>query len=84
MTRRSILIIALLAALAAPSCKEKIGPQPFPMPKVPSMISTGQEYANYMVSHFWQPFFSEDRVYSRDTSLVGGVTKDAFSKAFTD
>ncbi len=84
MTRRSILVIALLAALAAPSCKEKIGPQPFPMPKVPSMISTGQEYANYMVSHFWQPFFSEDRVYSRDTSLVGGVTKDAFSKAFTD
>lgn len=84
MTRRVVLIIAVIIVLTAQSCKEKPGPQPFPMPKVPAMISTGQEYANYLVSHFWQPFFSEDRVYPRDTSLIGGVTRDAFSKAFTD
>ena len=82
MTRRSVIIIALAAVLALSSCKDKIGPQPFPMPKVPTMISTTQAYANYLVSHFWQPFFAEDREYSRDTSLIGGVTKDAFSQAF--
>ena len=82
MTRRSVLIIVLSAILAVSSCKDKIGPQPFPMPKVPAMISSQKDYANYLVSHFWQPFFSEDREYSRDTSLIGGVTEDAFSQAF--
>ena len=82
MTRRSVLIIVLSAILAVSSCKDKIGPQPFPMPKVPAMISSQKDYANYLVSHFWQPFFSEEREYSRDTSLIGGVTKDAFSQAF--
>ena len=82
MTRRSVLIIALTAILAVSSCKDKIGPQPFPMPQIPGMISTQEDYANFLVSHFWQPFFSEEREYSRDTSLIGGVTKDAFSQAF--
>lgn len=82
MTRRSVLIIAMSIALAVPSCKDKIGPQPFPMPTIPAMISTPEQYADYLVTHFWQPFFSEDREYSRDTSLIGGVTKDAFSQAF--
>lgn len=82
MTRRSVLIIVLSAILAVSSCKDKIGPQPFPMPKVPAMISSQKDYANYLVSHFWQPFFSEEREYSRDTSLIGGVTKDSFSQAF--
>ena len=81
MTRRAALVIAIVLALTT-SCKDKVGPQPFPMPKVPAMISTPEDYANYLVSHFWQPFFSEDREYSRDTSLIGGVTKDAFSQAF--
>ncbi|MBR4772106.1 MAG: DUF5106 domain-containing protein, partial [Bacteroidales bacterium] len=76
MTRRAALVIAIVLALTT-SCKDKVGPQPFPMPKVPAMISTPEDYANYLVSHFWQPFFSEDREYSRDTSLIGGVTKDA-------
>lgn len=82
MTRRSVLTIAILAVLAVSSCKDKIGPQPFPMPQIPGMISTQEDYANFLVSHFWQPFFSEDREYSRDTSLIGGVTEDAFSQAF--
>lgn len=81
MTRRAALVIAIVLALTT-SCKDKVGPQPFPMPKIPAMISSGQDYANYLVSHYWQPFFSEDRVYSRDTSLIGGVTKDSFNQAF--
>jgi len=71
-------------ALLAVSCEEKPGPQPFPLPKVPSMVTSGINYANFMVSHYWQPFFNEDREYSRDTSLIGGVKRDAFNKAFSD
>lgn len=82
MTRRCALLFALIIAFAVPSCKDIIGPQPFPMPKVPAMVSTQEQYVNYVVSHFWQQFFAEDREYSRDTSLIGGVTRDAFSQAF--
>ena len=83
--RRKVYILAasvLLLALAA-ACKEKVGPQPFPMLKVPGMVSQGDDFVNYVVRHYWQPFFSEDRVYSRDTSLVGGVKEDSFAAAFT-
>ncbi|MBR5736489.1 MAG: DUF5106 domain-containing protein [Bacteroidales bacterium] len=77
------LTIALTVSLAT-SCKDKIGPQPFPMPKVPVMMTSGPDVQNYLVSHFWQPFFAEDRVYSRDTALIGGVTRDEFQAAYTN
>ena len=84
MRLRIPLTIALVLALAS-SCKEKDpGPQPFPMPKVPTMMTSGPDIQNYLVTHYWQPFFAEDRVYSKDTSLIGGVTRDAFQAAFTN
>lgn len=84
MRLRHILAIALILSLA-PSCKEKDpGPKPFPMPNVPSMVAASGNVQNYMVEHFWQPFFAEDRVYSKDTSLIGGVTKEAFQEAFVN
>jgi hypothetical protein len=48
------------------------------------MISDNQERVDYIVTHFWRPFFAEDREYSRDTSLVGGVTFDDFHVAMAD
>lgn len=84
MRCKALLTIVVIMTLGA-SCKEKDpGPLPFPMPKAPTMMTSGAEIQNYMVTHFWQPFFAEDRVYSRDTSLIGGVTREAFQTAFTN
>ena len=84
MRLRALLVLALIAALTI-SCKEKDpGPQPFPLPTVPSLITSGPDVQNYMVTHYWQPFFAEDRIYSRDTSLIGGVTREDFREAYTN
>ena len=84
MRLRLTLFIALTLALAT-SCKEKDpGPKPFPMPNVPSMVAASGDVQNYMVEHYWQPFFSPDRKYSKDTSLIGGVTREAFQEAFVN
>lgn len=78
-------LAAVLTLAASTSCKEKDpGPQPFPLPTVPGMMAAGADYQDYLVSHFWQPFFDAGRKYSTDTSLVGGVSPDAFTSAFTD
>lgn len=82
MRHRAYIILAIALTLAV-SCKDKTGPQPFPLPKVPSIVAQGGDYATFIVKHFWQPFFSEDRVYSRDTSLIGGVKEVSFVSAFT-
>ena len=83
--RLRIPLIIVLTLVLASSCKEKDpGPQPFPMPKVPTMMTSGPDIQNYLVTHFWQPFFAEDRVYSKDTSLIGGVTRETFQTAFTN
>lgn len=84
MKHHLALTIVLALALTL-SCKEKDpGPKPFPMPNVPSMVAASGNVQNYMVEHFWQPFFAEDRVYSKDTSLIGGVTREAFQEAFVN
>lgn len=84
MKLRLSLILALVLALAG-SCKEKDpGPQPFPLPNIPYMLSGTQEVEDYLATHYWKPFFAEDRVYSRDTSLIGGVSFDDFHLAMAD
>jgi hypothetical protein len=84
MKLRLALILTLALALTG-SCKEKDpGPQPFPLPDIPSMLTNSQDRQNYLATHYWKPFFAEDRVYSRDTSLIDGVSFEDFHLAMAD
>ena len=52
----------------------------FPMPEVPAMISDQHQAMDYVVTHYWDKFLSEDRPGVQDTSLVRGFTVDAFAE----
>lgn len=84
MLRRAVLLIAAVAALTA-SCKPKpAAPQPFPLPKVPAIISDPGQYMEYLVTHYWNPFFSTEREYPADTALMCGVSQEEFTRAFSN
>ena len=54
----------------------------FAMPEVPAMITDNQEALDYIVTHYWDKFLSEDRPGVQDTSLVRGFSRDAFGEIF--
>lgn len=77
----SILIVCVLAISCKPKASEN---QPFPLPNVPSMINGQDEELDFIVTHYWEPFFSENREYPSDTSLLLGISKEAFRQAYME
>ncbi len=54
----------------------------YAMPEVPALVNDNQEAVDYIVTHYWDKFISEDRPGAQDTSLVCGFTKEAFEEIF--
>lgn len=50
----------------------------FDIPEVPAMISSQAEAMDYIVTHYWDKFYSEERPGDRDTALVRGFGENAF------
>lgn len=84
----SRLLTALITLLLLSSCKiksnkDEVTAVPFPYVQAPALMSDASGTQKWMVAHFWDKFFDSTRVYSPDTSLVGGVTEREFNSAFT-
>ena len=90
MNRSVVLaIIAVAIVICSWGCKSKGSnqthiPKPvaFPYPTEPTIIGSLEQKNQWMSEHFWDSFFDTTRVYSPDTSFVGGVTKNDFTEAF--
>ena len=54
----------------------------YAMPEVPALINDNQEALDYITTHYWDKFFSEDRPGVQDTSLVRGFSKAAYEEIF--
>lgn len=54
----------------------------FPMPEVPALVTDRQEAIDYIVIHYWDRFFAEERPGAQDTSLVRGFSADVFYDVF--
>jgi len=91
MNRSVVLAIIAAAIIICPGgCKSKSAnqtnvskPVAFPYPTEPTIIGGGEQKDQWMSEHFWDSFFDTTRVYSSDTSLIGGVTKGNFTEAFS-
>lgn len=51
---------------------------PFPMTNIPSYLGQGYEAYAYLAKNFWKPLIDSSKVFSSDTSLVAGLTKETF------
>ena len=80
----AVALITIVAAcnFSGNKKKEAIGPQQFPYLPTATM---GDPESNMIseTEHFWNRFFDTTRVYSKDTSLIKGVTVKSISEAFT-
>ena len=54
----------------------------YEMPEVPAMVGDNQEALDYITTHYWDKFFSEDRPGVQDTSLVRGFSHQAYEEIF--
>ncbi len=84
-------LCALSAAVLLASCGQGRGGKKteadpannrFDMPEVPAMISSEAEALDYIVTHYWDNFYSAERPGFRDTALVRGFSENAFKEIF--
>ena len=80
----SILAIAFLIFGCGQRESRTLTPVAFPLVNPPSMMEDAQDRADYVALHFWDAFTDTTRVYSLDTSLVGGVRKMEFEQNFAN
>lgn len=85
---KTIKIIAVSACVMLAVCSCKGGASSasapanqFAMPEIPSVVTGQQEIFDYLVKHYWDSFFNEERPGAQDTSLIGGFTNEVFSDA---
>ena len=85
MTKQSLISLFLASLLLVAACKNgnEEPARPFPTPQVPAMLGSNLQQAfQYVSLHFWDKLYAPGVEYSKDTSLVMGVTPDDFEEAF--
>ncbi|MBP7754318.1 MAG: DUF5106 domain-containing protein [Bacteroidales bacterium] len=85
MTKQSLIAIIIASILLLNTCKNTadLPARPFPTPQVPAMLSSNMQQAfQYISLHFWDKLYAPGVEYSKDTTLVMGVTHDDFEEAF--
>ena len=87
MKSLKFFVLAACAALSLCSCKggsqqAPVADNKFVLPDVPAVITQQQEAIDYIVKHYWDAFFADERPGVRDTSLIAGFTEEVFSEAF--
>ncbi len=76
------LVLAALCSCKGGSSSAPVPDNKFTMPEIPAVITEQQEAIDYVVKHYWDSFFAEERPGMRDTSLVLGFKRDVISEAF--
>ena len=85
MTKQSLISLLLASLLLITACKNRSQEpaRPFPTPQVPAMLGSNMQQAfQYISLHFWDKLYAPGIEYSKDTSLVMGVTHEDFEEAF--
>jgi thiol-disulfide isomerase/thioredoxin len=88
-TAVSIAVGFLIAAVIISSCGSKpsqftLKPKPFFKVSVPMYIASQEAAYDYIVSNYWDRFLDSSKVFSKDTSLIGGVAKQDFMAAYSE
>lgn len=81
-----LLSNALLSCGGSSSSKDnsQLLPKPFQKAPLPMYINSEEEAYEYIANNYWNRFLDSSKVYSRDTTLVGGVSRDEFMKAYSE
>lgn len=74
--RRLFIIFALVLSLlgCAPKKQQAPSTRAFRMPEIPAMLTEPEQRLSYLVSHFWDDYFSGE--WASDSSMVRGVKND--------
>ena len=59
-------------------------PRKFPVPEVPSIISSGEDAIEYLAMHYWDGYTDTSAVYPCDSTMVNGVTEEDLEQAFAN
>lgn len=59
-------------------------PRPFPVPEVPSIISSGEDAMEYLAMHYWDGYTDTSAFYPCDSTMVNGVAEKDLEQAFAD
>ena len=59
-------------------------PRPFPVPEVPSIISSGEDAMEYLAMHYWDGYTDTSAFYPCDSTMVNGVPEKDLEQAFAD
>lgn len=92
MKKKVLNIAALMvAAIFVLSCcgegdstEKVVASHPFPKVYPPAMLGDSPAAAIYVAERFWKPFIDSSTVFSKDTSLIGGVSRADFALAFSE
>lgn len=85
----SIAVGFLITAVMISSCgsnptQSTQKAKPFPKVSVPMYIGSQEAAYDFIVSNYWDKFLDSSKVFSKDTSLVGGVEKQDFMAAYSE
>ncbi len=86
MKRFFILILTSLVLFGCgqPASKKSQKANPFPRVTLPSMVSSEAQALDFMALNYWNKFFDSTKVFSLDTSFIGGISKKDFNGAFAE
>lgn len=80
----SIAAIFVLGSCGGGSTKSASKAQNFPKINPPAMLGQGLPALVYVAKNYWNPFIDSSKVFSQDTSYIGGVPKDQFINAYRE
>lgn len=80
----SIAAIFVLGSCGGGSTKSASKAQNFPKINPPAMLGQGLPALIYVAKNYWNPFIDSSKVFSQDTSYIGGVPKDQFINAYRE
>lgn len=84
---RSLLYAAVCMSLAAGCAgqeEEKFRPHPFPLPEIPSVVSSDADAAEYLVLNYWDEFTDTAELYPCDSGTVNGVAGEEVEQALVN
>lgn len=74
----SVAAIFVLGSCGSSSTKSANKVHNFPKINPPAMLGQGLPALVYVAKNYWNPFIDSSKVFSQDTSLVGGVPREQF------
>lgn len=75
-----LAVILIFSSCGNSTSYKKSNPKPFPYVSAPLYLADNLSRDIYIAKNYWKPLIDSSRVFSKDTSLVGGISKESFMK----